>query len=976
MNPMNLRFLRPSLALAALALAALVPACSRRATPAPSPPPVESLGPTWQRVAHGLPSALLSIDGTSATDVYAVGSDKGAGPLVVHYDGKGWKSLDTGHRGDLWWVHAFGDGTALMAGAAATVLRLEGGHFVRMPTPGLARQTVYGVWGKSPRDFYAVGSAAGRDGFVWRYKDGAFVDETLPADLPRLPQGEVPGFFKVWGEGEDVWVVGAAGAVLHRHGAGRFISVPSGTTETLFTVHGDKGRFVAVGGGSNGVALASAPGTFRAVNPAGAPLLQGIHVGEADDANRTPLDWASGERGYVYMRRGAGRFEQVPHELDLGEPAARSLHAIYVDPSQGVWSVGGNVLTPALDAGILIHFGEPVSELSVAAAVASRGAAVADTGPMPGKKACDPAVVNAGKKGSIARRWDEQALAAIRLDIPRPTVHARNLFHMSAAMWDAWTAYDPHAAGVFGTERQTDADVETARRAAISYAAYRVLDHRYEHAVGGETTLACLRAVMSDLGYDPADTHATGNDPIALGNRIAARVLAATARDGSDEELAYEDPQPFQSPNAPLAYDSPGVSMVDPNVWQPLNLSVAATQNGIILPAGVQAYIGSQWGGVKPFAMVRASAAVPWHDPGPAPRVGPAMKRLLVEVLDKSAAGDPRDGKVIDISPAAYGHNSVGANDGHGWGKNPVTGEAYAPQVVPRADFARVMAEFWADGPNSETPPGHWNVLANMLADRPDFARKLFGTGPTLDPVSWDVHTYLALNGAVHDAAIAAWDMKRRTVSSRPICLIRWMGAKGQSSDPNGPSYSPEGLPLVPGLVEVVTKESSAPGERHQHLRFFVGQVAVRGWPGEPGDRATEDAGVRWVRAVEWVPYQRRTFVTPAFPAFISGHSTFSHAGAEVLTQMTGSPYFPGGFAEYVAPADTFLTFEKGPSKEVRLQWAAYTDAADQAGQSRLWGGIHIAPDDFAGRKVGHRVGVDAMARARTFFDGSAAAGR
>jgi len=179
------------------------------------------------------------------------------------------------------------------------------------------------------------------------------------------------------------------------------------------------------------------------------------------------------------------------------------------------------------------------------------------------------------------------------------------------------------------------------------------------------------------------------------------------------------------------------------------------------------------------------------------------------------------------------------------------------------------------------------------------------------------------------------------------------------------------GLPLVPGLIEVITAESSAPGQRHEALSAFVGQIAVRGWLGEPADRKTQVGGVGWMRAVDWITYQRRTFVTPGFPGFISGHSTFSRAGAEVLASMTGSPYFPGGFAEYVMPKDTFLTFEKGPSREIRLQWASYYDASDEAGQSRIWGGIHIWADDQAGRKLGHIVGTDAVARASRYFDGS-----
>jgi len=929
----------------------------------PLPPP-----PEWQLVATGLPSALLSVDGRSASDILAVGADKGAGPLVVHFDGKSWTKLDTGQHADLWWVHAFPDGSALMSGASATVLRYDPGsgqgtgRFKRLPTPGLGRQTVYGVWGASPSDFYAVGSAAGRDGFVWHFHDGAFKTETLPLDLPRMPHGEVPGFFKVWGQGEDVWVVGAAGAVMHRHGSAPFARVASGTTETLFTIHGSGDRVVTVGGGSNGVALEGKGGPFHGVAPQHAGLIQGVFAGVA---NGVAEDWASGERGMIYERQGDGPFQPMEHELSI--PSSSSLHSIFVDSAHGVWSVGGNVLTPALDAGVIVHFGVPVTPLPPEE-VAVPAPPGADGGAAP---TCSRAVVNAGKGKSVARRWDEQALAAIRLDLPRPTVHARNLFHTSAAMWDAWAAYDPKAEGVFVHERQHAPDVDAARRTAISYAAFRVLSQRYAHAVGSKLTTACLRDVMTDLGFDPNDVHDTGTDPIALGNRIGKAVLAATLNDGSDEAALYVDSKPFKSPNAPLLYDSPGATMVDPNVWQPLNLAVAATQNGIILPAGVQDYIGSQWGAVAPFAMTKPVASL---DVGPTPKVGAAMKGWLVEVIDKSAAGDVSDGKTIDISPGAYGHNSLGANDGTGWKKNPVTGEPYAPQVVPRGDFARVMAEFWADGPNSETPPGHWNVLANLVADSPAFIPMLFGKGDRLDPLSWDVHAYLALNGAVHDAAIAAWGTKRRTVSSRPICLIRWMGGKGQSSDPHGPSYDPDGLPLVPGLIEVVTKESSAPGQRHADLAFHVGEIAVRGWPGEPGDRVQQDAGVRWVRAVDWVPYQRRTFVTPAFPGFISGHSTFSRAGAEVLTALTGSPYFPGGFAEYVAPANTFLTFERGPSHEVRLQWAAYADASDEAGQSRLWGGIHIAPDDYVGRRIGYQVGRDAVARARRYFDGSATA--
>jgi len=224
----------------------------------------------------------------------------------------------------------------------------------------------------------------------------------------------------------------------------------------------------------------------------------------------------------------------------------------------------------------------------------------------------------------------------------------------------------------------------------------------------------------------------------------------------------------------------------------------------------------------------------------------------------------------------------------------------------------------------------------------------------------------------VHDAAIAAWEQKRINTPLRPISTVRYLAQIGQSTEAGASDYDPRGLPLIPGVIERITAESSALGQRHARLASFVGQLAVFSWRGEPGDRASEVGGVGWIRAIDWIPYQRRTFVTPAFPGFISGHSTFSRAAAEVLAALTGSPYFPGGLGEFLAPAGAYLVFEEGPSVDVRLQWATYFDAADQAGQSRIYGGIHLQPDDFRGRIAGSAVGLRAVDHARAYFDGTA----
>ena len=669
--------------------------------------------------------------------------------------------------------------------------------------------------------------------------------------------------------------------------------------------------------------------------------------------------WAAGERGTIYRRPEGGAWETVDTGFNV-EP--ESLHAIWVDPAGGVWTAGGGVLSPALDAGVLFHRGAP------------SGRVEALVPPEPPPPVCPADRIDIVPEGSIARRWNELLLDSIRRDIPKPTVHARNLFHTSVALYDAWATYDTVADGYVVTERHTAADPEAAREISLSYAAYRVLSHRYAKAVGGEISLACYGAFMDVLGLDPDDTHEDGDDPIAIGNRVGNVVIAAFAGDGANEANGYEDTTDYTAVNPPCVVDQPGTLATQPSRWQELNLAQAETQNGIVVEAGIQQYIGPNWGYVTSFALPADSDGDGvHHDWADIPSIDHAeMKGWVVEVIRKTAWLDHTDGEMMDISPGAFGNNPLGTNDGTGHPVNPVTGQVYAPNLVPRGDFARVLAEFWADGPKSETPPGHWNTLANTASDAPGFEHRLFGQGAPVDRLRWDVSMYFALNGAVHDAAITAWGLKRAYTSSRPITLIRYMAGKGQSSDPGLASYDPAGLPLEPGLIELIDEESAAPGGRHHHLRYWKGQVAVRSWRGEPGDRANDEGGVGWIRAVDWIPYQRRTFVTPAFPGFVSGHSTFSRAAAETLTVFTGSPYFPGGLGEYVAEQEKYLVFEDGPSVAVRLQWASYHDAADQAGQSRLWGGIHIGPDDLVGRQLGSVVGLDAVARARTFLEGTA----
>jgi hypothetical protein len=574
---------------------------------------------------------------------------------------------------------------------------------------------------------------------------------------------------------------------------------------------------------------------------------------------------------------------------------------------------------------------------------------------------------------SVARRWDEALLNAIRRALPNPPVHARNLFHVSVAMWDAWAAFDPTASGyLFKEKLHVDrCDVAAARDEAISYAAYRVLTARFIKAVGADKSLTEFADLMDALSYPTAITTTDGDTAAAVGNRIAKTVLDYEIADGSNEANGYAATD-YKPVNPPLIVALPEIKMVDPNRWQPLQIEYLVSQNGVVLPSGVQTAVGPHWGHVTSFGIPEGGPAGVPFDPGPQPRLGDPTTDVLfktqaVEVIRDSSLLDVANEAMVDISPGQIGANTLGSNDGRGRTTNPITGRPYAPETVRAGDFYRAIAEFWADGPSSETPPGHWNVIANAVSDALAPNLRVGGTGPVVDRLQWDVKLYLALNGAVHDAAIAAWGLKGRYDGTRPISMIRYMASLGQSTDPSLAAYNKEGLPLVPGLIELITKEKTAPGGPMVLLAGHEGKIAVRAW-----DRNTADpsaARAAWILGTTWMPYQLSTFVTPSFQGYISGHSTFSRAAAEVMTGITGSEYFPGGLSEWTVKAGSFR-IAMGPSADVTLEWATYYDAADQAGQSRLFGGIHVQADDFTGRIVGSTCGKDAWALAQRYYAG------
>lgn len=547
---------------------------------------------------------------------------------------------------------------------------------------------------------------------------------------------------------------------------------------------------------------------------------------------------------------------------------------------------------------------------------------------------------------SAARIWNEQALEAIRGDLPAPTIVARNLFHFSAAMYDAWAAWDPAAQAVFisrtdGLEPELNAypgRIEGGRYDAITFAAYRMLTTRYENSETAEETLERFDATLAEhcLVTDPSELEP--NSAARFGWNLAGQILDTVRFDNSAESLGYND-QSYQTVNAPLWVETEGIEMADPARWQPLALAESTTQNGISLDPGVQNFITPHWGVVDTFAIEQVGDALP-IDPGPPPLplTDPEGWFLGIEDVLRFSSQLQVGSAEINMAPR---------------GTNPVTGEPYAPNPVDRADWLRAIAEYWADGPTTETPPGHWNLIANQVGDDLADRLQIGGNGIAVRRLEWDIKMYLSLNGANHDTAVAVWGSKERYDYPRPISMIRYSASLGQSTNDSRPDYNPLGLPLIDGLIEVLTTDHIVDGDP-TNVGSHLGEIGVYAWRGPVDDGSP--GGVAWMPAINWLPYQRPDFVSPAFAGYVSGHSAFSEASAIVLAEFTGDEYFPGGLYRHTVEPG-FLRHEDGPSQAVELQWATYADASTEAGLSRRPGGIHPPADDLAGRAMGATVG-------------------
>ena len=462
------------------------------------------------------------------------------------------------------------------------------------------------------------------------------------------------------------------------------------------------------------------------------------------------------------------------------------------------------------------------------------------------------------EKPSVVIQWNNAVLQGVRDSKLGPPMVARALAIVHTCIYDAWAAYDQHA---LGTQLGDSLRQPPSRRRifsknkAISFAAYRAAVDLFPV---DKTTV--FDPLMATLGYDPKDMSTNTDTPSGVGNVACAAVLNFRHNDGSNQlgnltasGVPYADYTGYLPVNHPSTVPVIPATVVDVNHWQPLQYVDAS--GTFVTPK----FIGPHWNKVIPFALTsgdqfRSQIA----------RSGPALSGSTTFLQQ------------------AQGLVTISAN---------------------LTDKQKMIAEYWADGPHSELPPGHWDLFAQFVAARDEH---------DLDD---DVKMFFAMTNAIFDGGIVAWDAKRAFDSVRPATAICFL---------------------------------------------FEGQK-IQAWGGPFNGTVTMDAKY-------WIPYQPSTFPTPPFPEFISGHSTFSAAGAEILKLFTGSDTFGGSVTFAAGSSNTEPGFT--PAQPVTLKWNTFTDAANQAGISRRYGGIHFEAADLVGRAMGKLVADQVWVKAKRLWNG------
>lgn len=321
-----------------------------------------------------------------------------------------------------------------------------------------------------------------------------------------------------------------------------------------------------------------------------------------------------------------------------------------------------------------------------------------------------------------------------------------------------------------------------------------------------------------------------------------------------------------------------------------------------------QQFLTPQWSVLTPFALTEAGALRP---------VAPEPFLLVENATVDLAAGELTlaDSSTVGITPDIVG---------------TIINPAFVAQtervVVASAELTdeqKLIAEFWEDGGGTSFPPGTWMTFGQFVSERDDHS---------LDE---DAMLFFGLGNAVFDAGIATWEAKVYYDYVRPVRAVRELGKLGLL---NGGKVGTDAVSGESGYV-------------------------IDAWGGS-------GLGTQQILAENFLTYQTPgSDPSPPFAEYTSGHSSFSAAGAEILRLFTGSDTFGGSVT--FNPGDARFETGTTPAVTTTLEWETFSEAADEAGLSRIYGGIHFDDGDLNGRSLGRSVGREVWDQAQKFAQGA-----
>ena len=225
-------------------------------------------------------------------------------------------------------------------------------------------------------------------------------------------------------------------------------------------------------------------------------------------------------------------------------------------------------------------------------------------------------------------------------------------------------------------------------------------------------------------------------------------------------------------------------------------------------------------------------------------------------------------------------------------------------------DEQKMIAEFWAGGPGTVTPPGMWLVFMDIVIRSNSIK------------LANEIKNYTVLCSGLYESSICAWRLKRDKLQARPVQKLR---------------------------------------------QYLYNQTISQSWNKNN-------------KGEFWLPYQELNFVTPPFPDFVSGHSTFSSSSAKLFCYLLGTdminlqnPIVNNDILKYLSPSLTntenftlnnFFIFPNTstveldiPKTAINLNWVCWTEIARSSGKSRIYGGIHIESSNQGGLYLGSMIG-------------------